>query len=222
MQQRNAVAGLALRSWTVRGHLDQGADLSPILQPVTETPPGTNLERLQASLSGSTVLPWTSAARCRGADCRRRRKVAAGSSTKQRRRLSVGALLWTTTQVEAAPPSGRDGQDAADHRGSASAGEGTEWFLRAKRETCFMAQNAGDRVIAILRDGDPAIRQPRYALPPSCERKTFASSPVVWGLAAREMLAVISLRSERGRRTRPRNRAGSPTRSPTCPPASNE
>ena len=162
-------------------------------QPVTETPPGTNLERLQASLSGSVVLALDVSGSMSGSrlseakeGCRRFFDKAIEDG------YAVGALLWTT-QVEGRAAISRDGQDArrliADS--CAGGGNGVVPALREARDM-LMAQNAGDRVIAIFGDGD--LGDPAAAIRVAAELRAEDIRIITCGLGlgSAEMLAVIS------------------------------
>lgn len=124
-------------------------------EPVTECPPGPNLERLQASLSGVVILALDVSGSMSGSRLEQARRgcrqfvneaVADG--------YSVGVILWHQG-INAISRPERSPRNAVALLEAARAGGGND-FVPTLREAhaVLMAMPAADRVLAVFGDGD--------------------------------------------------------------------
>lgn len=161
--------------------------------PVTESPPGENLELLQASLSGSVILALDVSGSMGGQQLVEAKKGCARFVDEAvEDGYSVGMLLWDhdvvgRSPLERSPRSARKLLDSAQARGGTSIVP----CLREAHEM-LMARPAGDRVLAIFGDGDLG---PVDAAKEAASLLTVDGIRIITcglGLASAEMLAVIS------------------------------
>lgn len=162
-------------------------------QPVTESPPGRNLERLQASLSGVVVLALDVSSSMSGISlseakngCDRFFDEAVADG------YSVGALLWST-QVAGSAPITRDGKDARDLVAASTASGGTN-VVPALNDAhrMLMAWPAADRVLAIFGDGDLGNESEAKRVAAELRADGIRIITCGLGMGSAERLAVIS------------------------------
>ncbi|KDQ04745.1 VWA domain-containing protein [Rhodococcus sp. GOMB7] len=161
--------------------------------PVTESPPGENLELLQASLSGSVILALDVSGSMYGerlaeakTGCARFIDEAVEDG------YSVGMLLWDhdvvgRSPLERSPRSARELLDSAQVRGNNDIVP-----CLAEAHKMLMERPAGDRVLAIFGDGDlgPVDAAKRAASLLTVDGIRIITCGL--GMASAEMLAVIS------------------------------
>lgn len=161
--------------------------------PVTESPPGANLERLQASLSGAVVLALDVSGSMSGArlseaqeGCRRFIDEAVGDG------YSVSVVLWHHDVVGWSPLE-RSSRSAYDLLDSARASGGNAIVPCLElAQGMLMEMPASDRVLAIFGDGDLG---PVEAAKKGAARMKEDGIRIITcglGLASAKSLAVIS------------------------------
>ena len=187
--------------------------------PVTESPPGENLELLQASLSGSVILALDVSGSMYGerlaeakTGCARFIDEAVEDG------YSVGMLLWDhdvvgRSPLERSPRSARELLDSAQVRGNNDIVP-----CLAEAHKMLMERPAGDRVLAIFGDGDlgpvDAAKRAASLLTVAGQTQPVTSSSLTLSMPARLTAQPPSMASQRS--VRPALQSRSRTSSSRC------